>query len=83
MARYSIMRVYSVVAPSGEHARLSVAEAERTGRASGVTLEFESVRALPEVPKPSGWGPWVAEARTQLLGPTGSDQQPTGKKSQS
>ncbi len=85
MPKFSVTCVYDVDAPNKDMARGSVSEALRFGFSNGVTLEFESVRQVPElgderVDEPD-WKAWVQEARDQLLGPRKANQQPAWKKS--
>ena len=85
MPKYSVTCVYDVEAPNKDMARVRVSEALRFGFSGGVTLEFESVRQVPDgrelLENESGWKAWVKEARDQLLGPKQDHQQPAWKKS--
>ncbi len=73
MPKYSVTCVYDVEAPNKDMARVRVSEALRFGFSGGVTLEFESVRQVPELgrvePDAPEWKAWVQEVRDQLLGP--------------
>ena len=85
MPKYSVTCVYDVEAPIKDMARVRVSEAVRFGFSNGVTLEFDSVRQVPDGRELStdepDWKAWVREARDQLLGPRKVNQQPAGKKS--
>ena len=85
MPKYSVTCVYDVEAHTKDMARVRVSEALRFGFSNGVTLEFESVRQIPDGRElwenESGWKAWVKEARDQLLGPKKEHQQPAWKKS--
>ena len=73
MPKYSVTCVYDVEAPNKDMARVRVSEALRFGFSGGVTLEFESVRQVPDgrelLENESGWKAWVKEGRDKLLGP--------------
>ncbi len=84
MPRFTITLVYSVTAPTRDHARLAVSEAIRLGSANGVRLDFDSVTVDPTtVPRKAGWLAWAEEVRDQLLGPRKVHQQPAWEKAQS
>ena len=81
MPRYTVTRVYVLNAASADDARLTLDAAERVGAWQDIELEFESVRWMPDIPKPAGG--WKETIRDQLLGPQESTQQPAWKKSRS
>ena len=85
MPRFTITHVYRVEAQTREEARTALDRWSASGLdAYPVQLEFESIRldGVEELLSTRRENPWLAELKSQLLGPSVT-QQPAPRKRQS